>query len=181
MYPGLTYTLLRFVLLHIRMTALKPPLSCWDPLPHLRHYRGAVRSRLMSWRKSLNPLYSCLSTLQVIRVPHIHIGHAWQPQIHTLALANHSWPWVAKAYAARDVRGERAGSVINQMFGLHLPLALSLGDNTIYILIDAPVGFGWTRLCKAPAAWKPFQSPHFWKMLAGTVNAGFRQTFGRWP
>ena len=47
---------------------------------------SAIRSRLMSWRKSVNPLYSCLSTLPVICVPHFHMGSAWQPQIHTLPL-----------------------------------------------------------------------------------------------
>lgn len=75
------------------------PFSCWDPLPHLQYCRSAVRSRLMSGRKSLNPLYSCLSTLPVIFVPYFHMGSAWQSQIHTLLPP--TCPWVARLSCKR--------------------------------------------------------------------------------
>lgn len=45
-----------------------------------------VRSWLMTWRKNVKPLYSCLNTLPVIYVPHFYMGSAWQSQIHTLPL-----------------------------------------------------------------------------------------------
>lgn len=32
-------TLRCFVLLHMKKIALKPPFSCWDPLPHLQYCR----------------------------------------------------------------------------------------------------------------------------------------------
>ncbi|CAB1424269.1 unnamed protein product [Pleuronectes platessa] len=48
--------------------------------------QSAVRSRPVSRRRSVNPLYSCPSTLPVICVPHFGMGSAWQSQIHTLPL-----------------------------------------------------------------------------------------------
>lgn len=135
------------------------PFSCWDPLPHLQYCRSAVRSRLMSGRKSLNPLYSCLSTLPVIFVPYFHMGSAWQSQIHTLLPPTTELVPEWQGLAARGLWGECVGSGINQMFGLHLTLSI-VSDNTIYILIDVPVGFGWAQLCCHPYPGKHFKVPN---------------------
>lgn len=70
------------------------------------------------------------------------MGSAWQSQIRTLLLPTTELVPEWQGLAARGLWGECVGSGINQMFGVHLTLSHSVSDNTIYILIDMPMGFG---------------------------------------
>lgn len=86
---------------------------------------------------------------------------AWQLPIHTLPLPTVGLgpEWQGLCYERVCSQAECVGSGIKQMFEVHLPLSLSLSNNTIYILIDVPMGFGWTQLCRHPYPGNHFRVP----------------------
>lgn len=89
MYHDLAFSLRCFVLfvLICRLLLWRNPFHArTSNLTHTAAGLSTIRCRLMTWRMSVNPLCSCLSTLPIICVPHIHMGSAWQTYIHSLPL-----------------------------------------------------------------------------------------------
>ena len=128
-YHDLTFTLRCFVLLHMKkMIALKPPVSCWDPIPHLQHCRTECYQKqtdeLKKERKPFIQLSERVACHLCATFPH---GQRLAAADSHPAPANiRTWPLSGRAYAGRGFRGECVGSGINQMFELHLPPSLSL-------------------------------------------------------
>lgn len=78
------------------------PFSCWDPLPHLQYCRSAVRSRLMSGRKSLNPLYRLSEHIACHLCAIFPHGQCLAvPDSHPAPANHRTCPWVARLSCKR--------------------------------------------------------------------------------
>lgn len=158
MYHDLTFTLRCFVLFHMQIITLKSPFSCWDPLPHPQCCRTECYQKHSDELKNERKPFIQLSE-------HIacHLCATWavpgRPTFTLCPCQPLDLALSSGAYAARGFRGECVRLGINQMFGLHLLLSLSLSDKTISILIDVPMGFGWTQLCRRPYPGNQFKAP----------------------
>lgn len=93
----LTFTLQCFVLLHMKMIALKPPFSCWDPLPHLQHSRTECyreqTDELKKERKPFIQLSEHIACHLCATFPHGQCLAA--PDSHPAPANHRTWPRAA--------------------------------------------------------------------------------------